>query len=129
MSAALVFFWSQRGHWTEAQQWLAQGLTPSGDVAPATRAKALAGAATFAFWLGKDERAVALAEEGLALCREVGDREGGALCLHWLGSVAMERGDYEQAKRFHQESLGLCFGLENSWVASLALSGLGEVAR
>jgi DNA-binding CsgD family transcriptional regulator/tetratricopeptide (TPR) repeat protein len=129
LAASLIWFWTPRGHWREAQQWLEEGLTSSKDVAPSTRAKALAGAAHFAVWLGKDERAIALAEEGLALCRDMGDRENGALCLMWLGSVAMQQGDYERAKRFHQESLGLCSGLEKKWVASLSLLHLGEVAR
>ena len=129
LAASLIWFWTPRGDWREAQQWLEEGLTSSGDVAPSTRAKALAGAAHFAVWLGKDERAIALAEEGLALCRDMGDRENGALCLMWLGSVAMQQGDFERAKRFHQDSLGLCSGLEKKWVASLSLLHLGEVAR
>jgi non-specific serine/threonine protein kinase len=128
LAAALLHFWGI-GYWSEGHAWLEEGLTSSGDVAPSIRAKALAHAAWLAWRLGRDERAIALAEEGLAVCREVGDRENGAECLISLSHVPLYRGDYEQAKRFAEESLSLCAGLENKYYTCLAVSALGELAR
>jgi len=99
LAASLIYFWSQRGHWSEGYRWLEEGPTSSGAVAQATLGKALAGSALFAVWLGNDARAIALAEEGVALCREVGDRGNGALCLHWLGNVAMQHGGPDARSR------------------------------
>ena len=79
--------------------------------------------------MGNDERAIILAEEGLAVCKEVGDREFGALCLICLSKVASDRGDYEEAKRLAEESLTLGAGLENNYYTCLALSDLGELSR
>jgi non-specific serine/threonine protein kinase len=127
--AALYWFWLAFGHWSEGHAWLEEGLTSSGDVAPSIRAKALAKAAVLGWRAGKDERAILLAEEGLAVCKEVGDREFGALCLICLSKVASDRGDYEQAKRLAEECLSLCSGVENKFYTCLALNDLGELAR
>jgi non-specific serine/threonine protein kinase len=129
LAAALYHFWVAGGHWSEGHEWLEQGFLSSGDVAPSIRAKALAHAALFAWRARKDERAIALAEEGLAVCKEVGDRDSSALCLICLSSVASDRGDYEQAKWVAEESLSLCAGLENKYYTCLALIVLGGLAR
>jgi non-specific serine/threonine protein kinase len=125
LAGALYYFWLAMGHWSEGHAWLEEGLTSDGDVAPSIRAKT----ALFRWRAGKDERAIALAEEGLAICKEVGDREFGALCLLCLSYVASNRADYERAKRFAEESLSLCAGLENKYYTCLALIDLGELAR
>jgi non-specific serine/threonine protein kinase len=129
LATALYHFWVAGGHWSEGHEWLEQGFLSSGDVAPSIRPKALANAALFAWRARKDERAIALAEEGLAVCKEVGDRDSGALCLICLSSVASDRGDYEQAKQVAEESLSLCAGLENKYYTCLALIVLGGLAR
>jgi predicted ATPase len=129
LATALGTFWRGHGHWSEPYAWLEAGLTSSDDVAPSTHAKALAAAAGLAWRVGQDERAIALAEEGLALSREVGDRVQGVVCLFWLSNVAMQQGDYERAKRFGAESLSLGSELDSRFVTSLALQALGEVAR
>ena len=129
LAAALDWFWRTLGYWSEGHEWLEQGLLSSGDVAPSIRAKALANAALFAWRARKDERAIALAEEGLAVWQEVGDKENGAVCLISLSNVASDRGDYEQAKRFAENWLSLSAGLENKYYTCLALVALGGVAR
>ena len=106
-----------------------EGLISRDDIAPSIRARALAKAALLGWRVGNDERAIILAEEGLAVCKEVGDREFGALCLICLSKVASDRGDYEEAKRLAEESLTLGAGLENNYYTCLALSDLGELSR
>jgi non-specific serine/threonine protein kinase len=129
LATALFHFWVAVGNWSEGHAWLEEGLTSSGDVAPSIRGKALAHAAWLAWRLGRNERAIAVAEEGLAFCKEGDDRENGAVCLRCLGLVASDRGDYEQAKRFAEESLSLCAGLENKYYSCLAVAALGAFAR
>jgi non-specific serine/threonine protein kinase len=129
LAAALYYFWLDVGRWSEGHAWLEEGLRSNGGVGPSIRAKALAKAALLGWRAGKDERAIALAEEGLAVCKEVGDRKFGALCLICMDKVASDRGHYEQAKRLAEESLGLCSGLEDTYYTCVALNDLGEVAR
>jgi non-specific serine/threonine protein kinase len=129
LATALFWFWRNVGYWSEGHAWLEEGLTSTADVALAIRAKALAAAAWLAWRAGKYERAIALAEEGLFFCKEVSDRENGALCLLCLSNVASDRGDYEQAKRFAEEWLGLSSTLENKYYTCLAFVALGGVAR
>jgi non-specific serine/threonine protein kinase len=128
-ATALFSFWRSIGYWSEGHECLEQGLLSRGDVAPSIRAKALAHAALFAWRARKDERAIALAEEGLAVCKELGDKENGAVCLISLSNVASDRGDYEQAKRFAKECLSLSSGLENKYYNCCALIVLGGLAR
>src|SRR5262249_48677646 len=70
--AALARFWIARGHLREARSWLDAALARDG--APELRAKALAGAASVAFWQGDYTAVTAFAGEGLALSELVGDR-------------------------------------------------------
>ena len=109
--------------------WLEGALTHGTDVRPSTLAKALQGATHFALRQGDYGRAIALGQKGVALCRELGDRENGALLLLWLGSVAIRQGDYARATALFQESLSLCHELAEKWLTALALEDLGDVAR
>ena len=73
LAGALWFFWLTRAYIGEGCRWLDDALAqPSGTASPA-RAKALYGAAPLHFVQGSGERARALAEEGIALCRQLGD--------------------------------------------------------
>jgi predicted ATPase/DNA-binding CsgD family transcriptional regulator len=76
---------------------------------------------------GDYARACALGEEGLALCREVGDRKSIADLLHALGLFAYKQQDYAAAHAFYQESLAISGEVGEKWVATLCLTGLGEV--
>ena len=89
LAAALWSFWSIRGYLSEGRRWLESAISRSGAMATPARAKALNGAG----WLAmlQDEYSVArtLIEEGLALNRELGDKEGIASSLAILGSVSV----------------------------------------
>jgi tetratricopeptide (TPR) repeat protein len=62
---------------------------------------------------GNRQRGEALAEEGLLLCREVGDRAGIAFCLYQLGFFATTKGQYAQARTLLEESATLYRALGN----------------
>ena len=129
LAAALHTFWRTGDYWSEGYAWLEEGLKFSDEVTPSIRIKALQNLAVLAWRIGKDDRALALAEQGLALSRQVGDREQGVLGLIVVANVAMHQGDYERAKRASAEGLSLCTELENGYNASFAFSHLGEATR
>ena len=89
-----------RGHLSEGRAWLEEFLArePAGagqeSGAAAVRARALRGAGELAWQQGDLARATTLAEESLALRRELGDKQGIAFALHNLGIVAHQQGDY-----------------------------------
>ena len=63
------------------------------------------------------------------MCRDLGDREGSARLLSFLGAVTTQWGDYARAASLLEESLGLCDALGNKRLGSAALVWLGIVAR
>jgi predicted ATPase/DNA-binding CsgD family transcriptional regulator len=129
LTGALYWFWFMHGHWSDGRQWLEVALARRGDAQSSARPKVLRGAAHLAWRQGDYERATTLCEQGLAICRDLGDREGSAWLNFWLAAVATQRGDYARATALLDESLGLCDALGNKWLGSAALAWLGIVAR
>jgi tetratricopeptide (TPR) repeat protein len=108
LAGALRLFWVGRGHFSEGRRWYEEGLK-RGDSAPQqVRANTLVGAGLFTVSLGDSELAIERLEEGLALCRQVGDRRGAATCLRLLGTIMFdELGDWERAEALLEEGLAL----------------------
>jgi predicted ATPase/DNA-binding CsgD family transcriptional regulator len=128
LAGALWPFWYFHSHLSEGRRWLARALVESPSAPAALRARALHGAGHLAHYQGDDVRAVPLLEAGLALWRELGDRQGTALALLLLGIVAEDRGDYALAETRFEEALVLYrVGGETAWVA-LVRYHLGVVA-
>jgi non-specific serine/threonine protein kinase len=76
---------------------------------------------------GDYKQAAIVAEEQLALRREIGDEDGIAIALDNLSSLAFEQGDYERAIALHDESLSIFRRLKNKWAIGYGLSTFGEV--
>jgi ATP/maltotriose-dependent transcriptional regulator MalT len=77
---------------------------------------------------GDHVRAHALAEESLALCKELDHGHGIASSLTTLGQVALNQGHYPQAHALLEESLTIFQRLgDGEWTAS-SLRALGQVA-
>lgn len=74
------------------------------------------------------EQAKALADQSMALYREVGDRFGMAQCLDHLGSYALLRGDYDEAKRIWEADLALRRELGDKDGIAWTLSCLANLA-
>jgi non-specific serine/threonine protein kinase len=89
LAAALGAFWSTRGYLSEGRSWLEGAASRSGPEATQARAKALNGAGWVAMLQDEYGAARPLIEEGLALNRELADKEGIASSLVILGSAAM----------------------------------------
>ncbi len=88
LAAALTDFWFARGYLSEGRRWLESAVTRTGPATTLARAKALNGAGWLAAYQVEYGVAKAHIEEGLALYRQLGDKEGIASSLVVLGSVA-----------------------------------------
>jgi DNA-binding CsgD family transcriptional regulator/tetratricopeptide (TPR) repeat protein len=129
LAGALRWFWFIHGHWTEGRGWLEHALSRSDDARPTFLPKVLHGAAMLARFQGDHDRALALCERGLALSRELGDKESIVWFLIWLGAVALHQSDYDRAGALFAESLPLSRALEDKWLIIMTLANLGVVAR
>jgi predicted ATPase/DNA-binding SARP family transcriptional activator/DNA-binding CsgD family transcriptional regulator len=90
LAVALWWFWHTLGSLTEGRRYLESAVSNSSSPAAARlRARALNGAAGIVIPQGDYEAAIALAQEGLALYRELGDEEGIASALTDLGLIAL----------------------------------------
>lgn len=131
---AIARLWYMRGLLSEGQFWLRELLAldaRAGDRAapPAHRAMALYGATRFAMDRHDYTEAEALASEGLALARRVGDDEAMSNMLATLGHVAEAHGELDRAATLFAESLTYAERSGNTGALSRALSSLGNYAR
>jgi predicted ATPase/DNA-binding XRE family transcriptional regulator len=112
LAGALWWIWYALGYLSEGREWLEGllALEESGDGssgATATRAKVLRLASMFAYQQGDHGRAVALAEQSVALYRELGDKQGLAGALAILAVRARHQGSHGRAAALLEESLVL----------------------
>ncbi len=130
LSGALWPFWVYHGYVSEGRAWLQNILALPGAAEPTVaRAKALNGAGFLTMRQGDLLLATTLLEESLALCRQLGDKQGSAWALNHLGYVALRQGDLEQAAARQGESLVLSRELGHAWHSAWALNALGDVAH
>lgn len=129
LTGALYWFWFLRGHWSDGRQWLEVALARSRDTPSFALSKIFRGAAHLAWRQGDYGRATALCQEGLVICRDVGDQEGNARLLSFLGTLMVFAGDYVRATGPLNESLGLCEVLGNKWIGSANYVWLAVAAR
>jgi predicted ATPase/transcriptional regulator with XRE-family HTH domain/Flp pilus assembly protein TadD len=151
LCTALWPFWDgQKNHIGEARSWYAraaeriaslveatdyvnQGMTATSMARelspelPASWATMLTGAGAMAYYQGDYEAARILNESGLAVRRQIGNKDGIRASLNNLGITATDQGDYLAARRYLSESLDIARELDISWGISAALSNLGIV--
>lgn len=125
LCSALERFWVVRGYRTEGRRFLEQALAGSAGVAPSVRAKALLAAARLSFMQSDYDRGKALAQESLALFRELGDKRGIALALNRLGIAAWRRADFPTAQVLMEEDLALYRELRSPDRIAWSLFALG----
>jgi predicted ATPase len=128
LSGALWRFWDIRGHYAEGRRWFDQVLAGSACAPSVARAKACRGAAGLASRQVDYARATALQEEALAISRALGDRDGIAASVSYLGFIAHERGDDERAIPLLEESLALYRALDDRIGLMRTLNNFGCVA-
>ncbi len=77
---------------------------------------------------GDHSRAKRLAERGLALSREVGDRQGTSATLYVLARLAQAERNQEDARRLFQEGLKLSAEVGDETNVAYCLEGLAAIA-
>ena len=150
LAGSLGPFWDAMGYRTEGRGWVEgvlalapraveesatagddgrEGAPAVAGVSAASRAKALGWASNLAWHQGDVERALATAEEALALARgqQMGWAEGMALFM--LGVIAWDRGDLEQATAYAEESVARLRALGEPDFAAQNLTVVGDIAR
>ncbi|MGH3136203.1 MAG: ATP-binding protein [Gaiellaceae bacterium] len=98
-----------RSHWTlspaERRRRLEAALSEADDQPAVVRARALAGVAEAALFVGDIESALAHHEQAVDLYRSLGDEEGVARSLVGLGREHEELGRHAEARKLYEEAL------------------------
>jgi predicted ATPase/class 3 adenylate cyclase/Tfp pilus assembly protein PilF len=128
LAGALWRFWDVRCYVVEGRWWLERVLETYRRRSPA-RVKALIGAGALAWRQDDGAAAQARYEEGLALARELGDKQSVATALNSLGFVALSSRNYAIAHALHEEGLALARELGDKQNVATALNRLGLLAR
>jgi non-specific serine/threonine protein kinase len=127
LAAALGYFWTMRGHWTEGNAWLERALAADPQPSPA-RLEALENLGDSAGYQGDIARAEAALEEGLALARRLGEGGKVSSMLLTLGGVRVDQGKYEAGEAYLAEAMAEAQRAGDSYGEILALAHLGIVA-
>jgi len=127
LAGALGRFWGVYGP-GEGLRWLEKGLA-RGEAAPKPAlAKALYEAGWIELFQGDYDTAIALLEEGLALFKELGYRQGVATSLVNLGFAALHLGDRERTAVLRQEVAALQREPLEPWTLAWLTTFLGVTA-
>jgi predicted ATPase/DNA-binding CsgD family transcriptional regulator len=128
LAARLVVFWSASTHLAEAVRWLRTATEQGRDADPGLRARAL-GALTQIASLTLDlPLAFAAGTEGLAVLRQLDDKEGMVMTLTSLGSSATQMGEPE-AFRYLDEAVALAEEIGDQRALAYALAMRGRIAN
>ena len=126
---ALWRYWLPRGHFALADRILGEALVRRGAQQPtAARATALVSAGGCRLAQGDYGGARQRVEEGLSICRGMGDMRGVARCLTGLASIAIFENSLDIARELSTESLGLYRELGRLTGIAQALHTLGYIA-
>ncbi|MDQ6662429.1 MAG: LuxR C-terminal-related transcriptional regulator [Chloroflexota bacterium] len=109
LGTALAWFWYVRGYASDGRLWVEwmQAERRGSATVRARAARALNQAARLAIWRDEYELAQVLSSESLALYRELGDAQGMAWALYWLGDATQDRSEYATAHAWYEEALEL----------------------
>jgi predicted ATPase/DNA-binding SARP family transcriptional activator len=118
-------FWELR-YPAEGTTWLAQGLTRTQPIAPEIKARALLVNGMLGVFTLPPGPVYRLAEQSLALYRELGDQKGIASALFLLDQVAAWDKDNDRVRPFFQESLNLFRAIEDPLMIAEVLAWLGS---
>ncbi len=129
LAATLSPFWHIRGYLREGRERISSALAHSQHLGRTeARGKAFCGGAELAYRQSDYLVARPLANEALAIYRELSDKQGIAEALSVLGYIAEEEGDYDTPAGLYKETLALYRELEDERGIAGALLNLGWVA-
>jgi predicted ATPase/class 3 adenylate cyclase len=116
-------FWKLHGH--QAEGLRRSELALRADSSPTlARASALNGAVAMAVETGDSEQGRRLAEDALAIYRELGDEWGIARAIFMLGYAAIESGDFARAHPLFEEAMARFHALGSEYQEMLAAFNL-----
>jgi tetratricopeptide (TPR) repeat protein len=127
LAGALFWFWQLRAHISEGRERLDRALKRTEALGSSkARATALHGAGQLAFYGGDHAAAYTLLSQSAAMWQEIGDPEGRAYSLIYLGGLtARYANDFEAALALHQEGVALWRQTGNRWGLAMGLWMLG----
>ena len=129
MAAALVRFWTDRGHLALGRRVLGECLAR---VAPGAhddaRASGLTAAGMLATYQSDHDEAQRYCDEALALHRALGDATGCARTLAILGVLAHDRADYATARAWYRDALAIHRETGDRGGVARVLNNLGAMA-
>jgi predicted ATPase len=133
LAAALRPYWEWQGYLTEGRSWLGAALAVplaegADETALVARAKALSEAARLLCLQNEQTRAVELAEESIALWRQLDNPSGLATALLHRGWAAHALGEYELAKSLYLEGMELLSPEGDAWLRAQLLCYLAAAA-
>jgi predicted ATPase len=128
LGTALFAFWERREYLAEGRQRLEAVLNLK-TAASATRERARAAwyAAIFADQQGDFPTAIRLNRDSLHIYRELGDRQGIAAQLGYIGQELQRAGNVVEARPLLEQSLAICRELGDNTATASALSNLAEL--
>jgi len=121
-----VGYWPMTPYHAEVRRWLEPALRAAPDAPAAVRVDALFAAALATGFLGDIPVAVAYAEDGVALARELGDPLALGLALYGLGTVRAFADDLIGAAVAYEEVVSVLRTTEAPLWEALALAELGD---
>jgi non-specific serine/threonine protein kinase len=126
MVVSLWRYWAHRREYREGATWMDGALRRSTTYPTDQRVKVLTGATISIAISGDRRRAAQLAEECLALSREIGDRLGEACALV---ALAWRAGLHDPARevQLHEESVRAFRQTDDLWMAANEIRFLAEV--
>jgi MalT-like TPR region len=127
--AALADYWHLRAKWAEGREWLEKFLAAARDPAPTLRARALNANSGLAFRLGDNEAARRLAEEALAIGRDLDDQAVIIDSLTRLARVGLRDQNPGRTAALSREAMALAEQLGNNALILMPLHCLAEATR
>ncbi|HEX7809335.1 MAG TPA: NB-ARC domain-containing protein, partial [Thermoanaerobaculia bacterium] len=107
LGAAFRWYWYYRILWNEGLRWLTRVLERTSPAPSPDRAAVLAGAGTFASYLGDLDRGRQWLEEAESMTRALGDEHELALTLSALAHLLADRNELDLAQQHASESVAL----------------------
>jgi predicted ATPase/class 3 adenylate cyclase/DNA-binding CsgD family transcriptional regulator len=128
LASSLQPLWIERGHLREGQAWIDLTLeSDTNDVDTAVLARAIADDAMLMCWLGATT-GMSLAEQALAIARDLDDAPLLARALATCGFTAGQRYDAGRASTYFAEAIGMARALGDPWRLSEMLSWQANAA-
>jgi len=125
MAGAMGWFWHMTGRLSEAREAIERALMEGAGVPATLRARALCWDAFIAGDQDNSSDALHLAEQSLALYREIGDQWGIAFAMQTLARTAITQDDFRRAEELLEPTLSMFRQTNDKWALSRSLLLLG----